>query len=362
MTAGEKKISVRRTLLLYLTITFPLAQRIIPIYSARSGKQAGWLSPVISCVFLILLVLIINRLYKSSGNLSFIDIVNKITGKAVGKIISAVWGLWVLIELSKFVRYFAERTVSTIMTNTKVHVLIALILITVAIGLYSGIIVLCRMNEVILPVILFAFIVFALMVSPNIKLSYLTPISYLDIVPVLKASIGTTGIWSYLPVIFFDSGGLTNREHFKAEGIKMILFLAAVTLILNIITIGVFDYSVVERLPSPYMVAIKDISVFNTFQKAEPLAVALWVIEDFLLFSVFSHALLNILRALFGLADNKFLIAPVLVFVYFFSLYISESRFELEDFSNIIAIPINIVLFVILPAVLLLIGKIRKKI
>lgn len=362
MTADNNKISVRRVLLLYLTITFPLAQRIIPIYSARNGKQAGWLSPVISAVFLIGLVLAINHLYKNSDNLSFMEIVYKIAGKIAGKFICAILGLWVLVELSKFVRYFAERTVSTIITDTKVNILIALILVVVAIGLYSEIIILCRMNEVILPVIILAFLVFALMIAPNIKISYLTPISCLDILPALKASIGTTGIWAYLPVVFCISDGFSNKKYLKSEGVKIIVFLTVITLILNIITIGVFDYSVVERLPSPYMVAIKDISIFNTLQKAEPIAVALWVIEDFILFSVFSYALLNIIKSLFGLSNVRFLIAPIMIFVYFFSLFIAESRFELEDFSNIIAIPTNIALFIILPGILFLVGKMRRKI
>lgn len=362
MSSDKNIMSVRRTLLLYMTITFPLAQRIIPIYSAREGKQAGWLSPVISAAFLILLVLIVNRLYRNFDNLSLMEIVHKIVGKLVGKFICAIWGLWVLIELSKFVRYFAERTLSTIMPDMEVSILIGLILVTVAIGLYSGVIVLCRMNEIIFPFIIFTFIVFALMIVPDIHISNLTPISYTDIIPVLKASIGTTGIWAYYLVIFFISNGFTNKKYLKSESIKAVLFLALITLILNVIIIGVFDYSVVERLPSPYLVSIKDMSVFNTFQKAEPIAVALWVIEDFILFSVFFYAFLSIVKSLFGLSDVKFLIAPTVIFVYFFSLFIAESRFELEDFSNIIAIPTNIVLFIILPVILFVIGKMRKKI
>ena len=362
MTTDKNKISVRRAMLLYLTTTFPLAQRLIPIYSARNGKQAGWLSPVISIVFLLLLALIVDRLYKAFDGLSFMDIVCEITGKAVGKIICGIWGLWILIELSKFVRYFAERTVSTIMTDTKVDILIAIILVTVAIGLYSGIIVLCRMNEIILPITILAFLTVALMIAPNVKTLYLTPISRLDIIPALKASVGTTGIWAYYLVIFFISDGFTNKNHLKSESIKIIFFLAVITLMLNIMTIGVFDHSVVERLHSPYMVAIKEISVFNTFQKSEPFAAALWVLEDFLLFSVFSYAFLNILRSLFGLSDINFLIAPTLIFVYFFSLFIAENRFEPESFSNLIAIPTNIILFIVLPAILFLVGKIQRKV
>ncbi|MPN48678.1 hypothetical protein SDC9_196290 [bioreactor metagenome] len=163
-------------------------------------------------------------------------------------------------------------------------------------------------------------------------------------------------------IIFFISDGFTNKKYLKAESIKAVLFLSVITIILNIIIIGVFDYSVVERLPSPYLASIKDMSVFNTFQKAEPIAVALWVIEDFILFSVFAYAFLSILKSLLSLSDVKFLIMPMLIFVYFFSLFIAESRFELENFSNIIAIPTNIILFIILPVILLIIGKIRKKI
>lgn len=362
MTAGRNKLSVRRTLLLYLTITFPLAQRLIPSYSAQNGKQAGWLSPVISSIVLIILVLIINRLYKNFDDLSFMDIVYRITGKVIGKIICTIWGLWILIELSKFVRYFAERTVSSVMADTKVNILIALILLIVVIASYSGVIILCRMNEIVLPVIILSFLVFALMIAPDVKLSYLTPISYPDILPILKASIGTTGIWAYLLVICFVSDGFTDKQRLKPEGIKIVVFLAGITLILNIITIGVFDHSVVERLASPYLVAIKDLSFFYTFQKAEPIVVTLWVIEDFILFSVVSYALLTLAKSLFGLSDASFLIAPMSIFVYFFSLFIAESRFDLDNFSSLIAIPMNLALFILLPAILLFVGKIRGKI
>lgn len=362
MSTDKRMISVRRALLLYLTTTFPLAQRLIPIYSAHKGKQAGWLSPVISVVCLLLLALIINQFYRTFDKMSIMDITCKIVGKPAGKIICVIWSLWILTELCKFVRYFAERTVATIMPDVRIDILIAVMLIVVAIGLYSGLIVLCRMNEIILPIIIFTFSIFALMIGPNIRITFLTPISYLDIIPILKSSVGTTGIWAYFFVIFFISDGFINNSDFKPESIKIILFLAVITLILNIITIGVFDYSVVERLPSPYTTAIKDIAVFDTFQKAEPIAAALWVIEDFLLFCVFLYALLNILKWLLGLSDINFLIAPVLVFVYFFSLFIVRNKFELEIFSNIIAIPLNIALFIVFPVILFFIGKIRRKI
>jgi len=362
MLENNKKISIRQAALLFLVVTFTPSIRVIPAYAAERAKQAAWLSPLITVLVFMAIVFLWHKLYEKYNNHTSMDIYSNITGRIAGKIIAVIHLLWLVILTALYIRYFAIRLVSSIYPNVSENIFIVSLLVVIAYTLRSGLIPLARFNEVIFAILTGTFFILVLLALSNFKFEFLCPITYRDILPIFKASGGSMGILAYFSFFFIIGDRINNQESIKRIALPLSLFLL-VFIIANIgIAIGTFGYSLVQRFPLPFLMSVKQISLFNTLEKIESLVIAFWVFSDFVLISSFIILALHILKYLLNLADVKPFLNIYIVFLYTISLIITGSAFELQKLSDSIIIPFNIALGVILPAVIFCIGKIRKKV
>jgi hypothetical protein len=88
---------------------------------------------------------------------------------------------------------------------------------------------------------------------------------------------------------------------------------------------------------------------------------AFWAVADFVLLAFLMYVILAIIKHLLSLSEPKFLATPVALLGYVGSQYIANTIFELETFSLNIAVYANNFLFFIVPVIVLIVGKIRKK-
>lgn len=362
MITNIEKISLRQATFIFFTIISSSFIRFVPNYTARYAKQAAWLTPVASFFLLMLLFLILHSICKKYPQNSLPDAIENIIGKIPGKVVGGLYLLWLIVPISLYSRYYVERLVNTIFPNVDKRIFIIVMLLLIAYMLRSGIVVIARMNEIIFAVILVSFISITILIFPELELKRITPISSLDILPVLKASIGISELWIYILYVFFIGDKINNKEKTKKFGFKASIFVTIMTMSLIVIVIGSIGYSVVERLPLPYFAAVKQISLFNTLEKIESIVVILWVAGDFILISSLTYILLDGVKWLFRFKDTKPFINIFLIFIYFSAMYICNSRFELEALSATFVTYISFFLAYFVPLVIFAIGKIRKKI
>lgn len=362
MLADSKKISIRQAVFLFLTVTFTPAVRLISVYAAQRAKQAAWLTPTIAIVMLILLCFVWQTLYKKYKDFSLMNIYSDITGSFIGKMLIIVHLLWMVLLTALYVRYFALRMVGSIYPNISMSIFMISILIVIAYTLRFGLTTLARLNEIVLPLLTGAFYILLVLMLPNIKFKFLTPISYRDILPIFDGSIGTMGILAYFSALFIIGDRINNKERIKRAGIAVSLFLLVAWTAIIVVSLGTFSYSVVQRTQLPFLIAVKQISLFNTIEKIESIVIAFWVLSDFVLISLFTLFALQLLKSLFKLSDTKPLISIYLIFIYILSMFLANSSFEMQKISDVFFIPINIALGFVLPVVVFLIGKLRKKV
>ncbi|CDI49920.1 spore germination protein KB [Clostridium tetani 12124569] len=211
MLTNKNQISLRQALLLFLNILFSSSIRFIPSVTSAKANQAAWLTPLPSLVILILFILMLNNIYKKYSA-SFIDIMYNITGKTISKILLALYIIWFQIPIALFLRYYVERILTSIFPNVSTELFLILLLLLVIYILPSGIVVIARMNEIIFVIILLSFLSIVFLSLSKIQISNLTPISPMDIIPILKGSVPVTSIWSYLIYIFFVGDEIKDKE------------------------------------------------------------------------------------------------------------------------------------------------------
>lgn len=356
------KISIRQAAFFLLTITFTPSIRVLPVYTSERAKQAAWLAPVITSIMFILLASVWQALYKKNKDCSLIDLYSLIAGKIAGKILAAIHLVYIMLLTALYIRYFAIRLVGSIYPIFSMEIFIVIMLLLIAYTLRFGLTTLARFNEIVLPLLVGLFFVLCILMLPNIKWNFLTPVSYRSIIPIIKASAGVSGIVAYFSFIFIIGDRISSKERIKKTGVSLAIFLLLALTIIIIVVLGTFSHSVAERTQMPFLVAVKQISLFNTIEKIESLVVAFWVLSDFVLISFFIICTFSIFKSLFKLSDTKPIINIYMVFLYYTTLLLAKNVFEMEQLSNMLFIPGNLIFGFGLPTIMLIIGKIRKKV
>ncbi len=360
----NKKISMQQLMFLLLTLLFSLTLRYTPVFAAKEAKQAAWLSPLVALPVIILIIYIMKSLYKNylNSNFSLMDITYIVLGNTLGRIILFIIMLYLIVLDSLYLRYYSERLSSTAFSNMNISLLNTAMILTIGYAFIKGFEVIAKMGEIIFPVILIIFLLTALGIFNYFHFNYLIPISRLDVKPLVKSSAGITGLWVYYTFIFFISDKVSDLKSIKKSGILTFVVLTAITMILLIMCVGTLSFHIIGRSSFPYLLSVQQIDLFNTIEKVDSFVISIWIASDFVIIFMFTLIVLNMMKSIFMLKDYKEHTNIMLVFIWIFALFLAENKFELEQFSRKVAVPLNIIFGAGLPILLFVVGKIRRKI
>jgi spore germination protein KB len=360
MKTDKDKISVRQLFFVFTIIVSSPATRFLSKYLAGNAGQAGWVSPLVCTIPFLALILMLDSLLKKYQEQSMSDIIEILMGKFIGRLICFFFLLMTIYYTAMYMRYYVERLTSSIYPYINNNVLIILTLIPIAYMLRSGFTVIARMSEVLLPFIGVMLVMLSAFVVTKVRTDNVLPVYFNDIVPVVKSSLAPAALLAYLFFLFFLSDKVVNLKSLKTFGYIAAYVNISSMALLSFITIGVLGASLTERAPMPTLVVIKQISLMDTIENIEAVIVAIWIFADFTLITTFFVIALNLIKSIFRLSDTKPLINTLAVFIYFLSLGICSTKFELEEFSNKVLVPLNSIIGFGFPAVLFALSKLRK--
>ncbi len=360
MKAAKNKISTRQLFFIFTIIFSSPATRFLPKYAAAKAGQAGWLSPIMSIIPFIVIILVIDSILKKYKDQSMAEIITNVFGKYLGKLILMLYLLWTFYVTAMFTRFYVERLTGSIYPNINNNILIILTFIPIAYILRSGYTVIARMGEIVLPFIGTALFLLALFLLPSVKVDNILPVYFNDIMPMLKGSLSSTGVIAYLFPLFFLSDNLVNLKSLRKFGYISVAVNIMSIILVDFVTIGVLSSSVTRRSPTPVLSVVKQISILDTIENIEAIVVAIWIFTDFILISTCFTILLKLIKSIFKLSDTKPLINTLAILIYYLSMGVSINKFELDEFSDKLIIPINLVMGFGFPIILFIMSKFKK--
>jgi len=358
----KNKITIRQIFILFILSTFSPAIRLFTQICSDYGKIAGWTAPIISVIALFIIINVLNAFFKNNNEANLSDIFDISLGKIAGKTLLVLYLIWTILLYFLYVRYYAERLLSSIFPNTNIRFFIIIMLIMALFSARGKIETFARFSEFSILLFTFIFIVFFILLAPTVKLSNLLPITYYDAWPALKSSYPVVGIWGYITLLFFLGDNIKNKNEIKKSSKKAIWYLAIMTMLMMITVVGSLGYKNAERMPLPFFNATKLINFMQSFDRFEAVLLSAWVISDFIVITVFAKIIANIGKKLFNVSVIKYFGSPIILLGYAGSLYLATNRYELEIFSENVAILVNIAFCYLIPIIVLIIGKLRKKI
>lgn len=356
------KISLRQALILVILVFCAPAIRYIPIFTAQQAKHAAWIAPLVAIVFEVIYMLIWSSFIKKYASTSFIDIVKDVVGKVFGTIIIIMYFLWITFLLSYNVRMYVERIVSSAMPNVSIFVVLGCMLLLVGYTVKNGIITLAKMCELFFMLLALVFIAYNILVLPSVHLENLFPITYEDAWSTFIASFGILTIFSYNIVIFMFNDKVEHKGEFKKLSMHTIIILTLISLAVVIVPLGIFGWSLLVKLPLPYLNSMMQISLFDIIERLEAGIIMIWMMADFALISVFMYSAMHILRLSFNLSNIKPIKVIYMIGLFFLTLILAKSTLELKILSENVITPLNIIMGFCIPILIYIIAKIRKKV
>lgn len=356
------KISVKQLMILFILLYFAPAIRYIPIATAQQAKQAAWLSPIFAFVFGMIYTVIWWAFLKKYDKKSFLEIVEDIIGKTLSKIVCVVYFIWITFMLAYNLRLYAERLNSTVLTGVHMVLLLGIMMLVTGYIVKHGIVIIAKMGELLIIVLVVIFLALNFLIIPELDIKNLFPITYKDFFPALKGSIGILTIFSYNIVIMIFNDKIEHKGEFKKLSTITMGLLILMSILVIIIPLCVFGWSLLVKMPIPYLNAMTQISLFEVIERLEAGLILFWVFTDFILISVFLYSAIHIIKLFFKLPNEKPLVWMYVLFIFFLSQIIASSATELRALSEQVLTQANIAMGLVLPTLIFVVGRIRKKV
>ncbi len=362
MLVGKNKVTIRQAFIIFIVSTLSPAIRLFPTDCARLGEEAAWIAPIISAVPLLLICVVLNAFFKNQNAANLADVFTLSLGKIAGKTVISFYLFWSVILYFLYIRYYVERLMSSLFPNSDMRFFIITIMIVVYLAARGKIEAFARFSELSFLVFTVVLTIFFILLIPNVKMSNLFPLTYHDIIPAAKATYPVLGIWGYITLVFFLGENIMDKDRINKIYKKSVLFIAVMASLTVLFVVGSLGYKVVQRMSLPFFNATKLITVMETLDRLESVLLAIWVVADFIVITLFVIIIMHIMKSLFSVSESKYFASPVILFGYVGSQFLTSNRFEFELFSNTVGLTGNIVVCFIIPAIVLVIGKLRRKI
>ncbi len=293
--------------------------------SDRGYCQAGGLACSF-CFFLVILPIIfaLKSILNKYPDKSFTMILEVIFGRFIGKIVTFAYILFFIILLDTNVSGISNKLGASLYPDVHPALFILVLLAVIGFAVYKGgLTVITRMGELALPLLVLVFVLLCALTSQNIKLSRLTPISALDIIPVLKSSLTVSAVQAHLPMCFCSAILLTIKIKWKLCTSAALMYMLLL-IVLLVTVVGSLGAETVENTPLSFMATFKLISLFESIERIDPFVVGLWIITDFMIISVLLITLLNMYRSLFVLSKTRNFIIISLIIIFLTAMMLSR--------------------------------------
>jgi len=207
--------------------------------------------------------------------------------------------------------------------------------------------------------ILVLVIAFALV---RVKMENLFPVSKLDAVPVLRAGGLVTDVVATSVSGFFLRGNVRRKSPAFQTVLRWLCLNTVIVVLLLVVTIGTYGAALTWRMQQPFFAVVRDMRIFDVFERIEAVVMAIWVITDFMLITLHLFYCSEILRVCTGAKQRKWFVPPTAAAALIASLLMAKNAFDLWLITEkLVRLIVPVVSFVVLPLSLVGVKAISKK-
>ncbi len=291
-----------------------------------------------------------SRLLKLFPGKNLFDIVEEIFGSIVGKAITLIF-IWYFFHLGALIiRNITEFIQIISFAETPQFFVAIFIGLLVIYMVKSGIEVLARWTEFVLPIIIFIIILTICLSAPKMDFNHLKPVLYNGFKPAFQGA--------YTLFTFPFSSLKQQDKCFKVYSLSLIMF-GIILLLTSLRNILVLGDSSINIFYFPSYSAVSMINIGNFLQRIEVVVSIILILSSIAKLSVCLFATSIGVSKLFNFDDYKLVAAPICLLMLNLSFIIYNSTMEMFDWIATTNLYYSIPFQIILPLAILIIAEIK---
>ncbi len=357
---GKSRISsVQLMLLLYMTEVGTIFV-ILPAIVAQGAGPDGWFSILVpATVYGLAVVLACVNLAGYFPSQTLTEYLPRLAGRIPGKILAAAYAAF-FIHIASLVLNEGSLFIHVVFFRETPLVPIDLLLAAVATyGVYLGIEVIARQNEIVFPLFIFLTFLLVVLVIKDFHAINLLPVFEDGLGPALKGSMSVAGWRGQVAMILMLFPYLNQKKEAFQSAAGMVIMAAITGSVLYITAIGVFGAPIVTRMVFPVNELAAYVSI-GALERLEILTVIAWMSGVTIKLAVFYHASCVAAANTLGLKSYRQIIIPVVLL----TIVITETLYgNYQQIFRYLSVfwPFEAYTFELLIPALLLVAAIRKK-
>lgn len=359
MSKEKVQISPVQLTFLIITMVISTADIFLPSFVAKEAKQDSWISPILSTLVMIPVLIIYITLYKHHRGKSLIEMCTEIAGNFFGRIIGLLYAFYFM-----FVAIGAIMSISivlniTFLPLTPLWVIVVISVLVSLYGAYSDLEVIARVNEILLPAGMGA-LVFLILVNINeYDFNFFRPILAEGVLQPVRGSIVILGHLCETVVIL-------QMLHFtsKPEKINIAIFVGLLITGTGMLA-GTLIYAVFGPLTEIFIIPSLEFARFSSIgkyiQNLDVLVLAIWITGIYVKIMIFMYSGSYAMSQLFSIKNYKTIIFPIGFLS--FSIAVSSVGDYIRDlyFMHYILPVYSTAMAFVIPGILLVICIIKSK-
>lgn len=276
--------------------------RLLPKMTAQAAGKCGWLAPICALPLLLLFLLCFSALME-----------NRRSGEGLGELLIRTMGAKfakpamlaiaaaLIFSAGNILRTGSHRLISTIYPAAGPWIFILAMLALGTVASLGAVKALPRSARIFSPVLVLVLLLALIFSAENIEAANLFPIRGDACAGLFIGSLSVVEIYGAIfcaAAFMEDQAPLEGgRFSFCAKQLTVICLLLTV---FCAVIIGCYGADMTARFSHPFFSMVRDVTLFTTVERIEALVAALWVLSDFVVFSLLLTASAHILRLVFG--------------------------------------------------------------
>jgi len=327
-------------------------------------KMAGrdsWLTSVIPTISGLVVAVVCIALAKRFPQQVFTEYLPQILGKIPGKILAGVYTA-VFIHLSSVIMNQSSAFIHVAFLRETPLVALEIIIGLASIyGVYLGIEVIARQNELVWPVWVLSIFIIILLVAESINPDNFRPFLEKGIMPVIKGSALFSSFRGEVFLLLMLYPYLNKKEDVYKSAVYHLLTTAVLLGIITAAIIGVFGELIPVYMVFPIYNLARYISLARFVERIQILIVVMWMFGVIVKLAVFYHSAAIAAANTLGLKNYRLTLLPILAGTIIISRLFYGDHLSLTHFLSHIFPYYGPVVELVIPALVLLIAVILKK-
>lgn len=361
MSIEKGRISRRQATFLVSNTILASVVLISPALLAKETGQDAWIAVIIAGIGGVLIGNLIVSLGLRYPNKNLVEYSMDLLGPWLGRLIGVLLGLFFLYLNGYVIRSFGALLVASVMPETPLVIFSILIVVLASYGVYLGLEVFARVNEIVFPISVLLSLVIVAMALPEMDFNQLLPVFEHSFPHMLRGTVILTTF--YAEGAFFSMVIPYLRRPREARPVVYeVNIWLAVAMIANIVgVIALFGPEETGRMIFPSFELAKTVHLSIFLERIDSLVVGIWVATVGLKVTVLYYVSVLTFAQSFNLQTYRPLVLPTAFILAALSILEFSDTIQVRIFLSRFLPPFTITVLFGIPLVLFLIALIRKK-